>query len=165
MLYEGSILTRIMQEYLFRIIIAAVLCAIIKTFTAKASVSGTIIKTLCGVFLTVTVLSGITNLDFPSINQNINLFYTDAHQAVETGVQMNLSSMGNSIKEQTEAYVLDKAALVNAELSVEVTLSNDDPPVPYSIILDGHVSPYAKSKLTKLISDELGISKENQTWT
>ena len=152
------------HEYLLRIISAAFLCAVVKSFGAKSSVSVTMIKTLCGVFLTITILSPIMHVDLSSFTNYVQSFSYESEDVVYTGSQLYSESLRSSIKQQAEAYILDKAASIKADLSVEVILSNDDPPTPLSVVLDGQVSPYAKSKLTKIISDDLGISKENQTW-
>ncbi len=153
-----------MKEYILRIIAAAILCALIKSFAGKSSAVNSIIKTLCGVFLSLTILSPLVRFNFSSVTDYIYFFSADAQQAVEAGVQLNDSSLRSSIKQHTEAYILDKAASLNAELTVEVTLSADELPAPCSVVIEGKISPYARSKLTQLIADDLGISKENQTW-
>lgn len=153
-----------LKEYILRIIAAAILCALVKTFSSKSSAVNSIVKTLCGVFLTLTILSPLVSLNLSSVTDHIYVFSADADECIETGVQLTDASVRNSIKEHTEAYIVDKAASLKAELTVEVTLSDDEVPAPYSVKLEGRISPYAKSMLTQLISDDLGISKENQTW-
>jgi hypothetical protein len=60
---------------------------------------------------------------------------------------------------------LDKAQALNTALEVEVTLSDDEIPIPVKVRLSGKVSPYAKGRLQQIISEELGIERENQIWT
>ncbi len=153
-----------LKEYILRIIAAAILCALVKSFAGKSSAVNAILKTICGVFLTLTILSPIVHFNFTTITDQIDFFSSDAQRSVEAGVQLTDSSLRSSIKQQTEAYILDKAASLDAALTVEVTLSGDELPTPCSVILEGRISPYAKSRLAELISDDLGISKENQTW-
>ena len=69
------------------------------------------------------------------------------------------------IKTETEAYILDKAAQFDLQLDVQVALTDDVMPVPESVQLTGSVSPYVKSRLQILISNDLGIPKEQQLWT
>ena len=157
-------MTDSLQKVLMRILAAAIFCSVIKCFHNKSSVTASIIKTLCGIFMTTTILSTLLNFKFSSISDNIDAFSVDAENATQAGTLLYDTSMHDSIKQQTEAYILDKAASIKADISVEVTLSDGNPPVPCSVVLDGQVSPFAKSKLTKLISDDLGISKENQIW-
>ena len=153
-----------LKEYILRIIIAALLCAIVKNFVGKSSAVSAILKTLCAVFLSLTIFSPLVQLDISSITDYLYSFSVDANSAVDAGSAYASADFYSSIKEDAEAYILEKAALYKAELSVEVTLSDDDLPIPCSVILNGQVSPYARSKLTRIISKDLGIPKENQTW-
>ena len=157
-------MTDSLHKALMCILMAAIFCSVIKCFHNKSSVSTSLIKTLCGIFMTTTILSTLLNFNFSSISDNIDAFSVDAENATQAGTLLYDTSIHDCIKQQTEAYILDKAASIKADISVEVTLSDGNPPVPCSVVLDGQVSPFAKSKLTKLISDDLGISKENQIW-
>ena len=67
--------------------------------------------------------------------------------------------------DKAEAYILEIAGQLSASVTVEVSVGGDSIPVPQSVRLDGAVTPYAKSRLQTIISEELGISKENQIWT
>ena len=67
--------------------------------------------------------------------------------------------MTEIIKQRTQAYILDKAQALNTVLEVEVTLSDDDIPVPLKVRLKGKISPYAKGRLQATIAEDLGIEK------
>ena len=153
-----------LKEYIIRVIAAAIICVLTKNITGSSAAIGAILKTISGVFLAIVILSPLLHLDFAAVADHTDIFSIDADQVVQDGVQLSDSALRSSITQYTEAYILDKAASLKADLSVEVTLSEDDTPVPCSVVIEGRVSPYAKSKLTKLISDDLGISKENQIW-
>ena len=153
-----------LKEYVFRIIIAALICSVVKNFSGSSSSLNSIIKTLCSLLLTITILSPIVKLDYSNMINSFLVFSEDTRQVVTTGTNYSINALNDSIKEKAEAYILDKASLYNAELSVEVKLSDEDLPVPYTVTLKGQISPSAKSKLIKIISDDLGIPKENQTW-
>ena len=59
---------------------------------------------------------------------------------------------------------MDKAAALGIRVSVEVILADGDLPVPEQVLIKGAVSPYAKQKLTRMLSEDLGIAEEDQTW-
>lgn len=153
-----------LRQYLLSIVAAALICALVNGLTKKGGYSATIIKLLSGIFLTLCVVSPIIRLDLSSVTDYFAVFSYDADVFIAEGYEWTDASMYKCIKEETEAYILDKAASMEAELTVEVTLSDDSPPVPKNIVLTGRVSPYAKSKLSQLIVDDLGIPKENQVW-
>jgi hypothetical protein len=78
---------------------------------------------------------------------------------------MTTDAIRASIKARSEAYILDKAAELALSVEVEVTLSNDEIPLPVSVRVSGKASNYAKSRLQAIITQDLGINKEHQVWT
>ena len=78
------------------------------------------------------------------------------------GENLARDSMADIIKEETEAYILDKAADLHANLRVEVAVGEDNLPAAFTI--SGEASPYARRQIQAMIANDLGISKENQKW-
>ena len=70
------------------------------------------------------------------------------------------------IQEETEAYILDKAALLGMEsMTVEVTLKEGEAcPYPWSAALQGDASREQRELLADCLEGELGIPKERQRW-
>ena len=86
----------------------------------------------------------------------------DAEDAAAMGENLARDSMADIIKEETEAYILDKAADLHANLRVEVTVGEDN--LPAAVTISGEASPYARRQIQAMIANDLGISKENQKW-
>ena len=106
-------------------------------------------------------------MDKTSITGFIVLFFRlelDAEDIVSEGEDMAVSATASIIKEQVTAYILDKASSLGLNLEVEVTMTGSSPPVPSAVALKGTASPYAKQRLQQIITDELGIPEENQSW-
>ena len=61
-------------------------------------------------------------------------------------------------------YLLKEAEEMGLDITAEVKMCETDPPTPQQVIIAGTVSPYKKQVLAKMISDDLGISRENQRW-
>ena len=152
------------RGYLISVTAAAILCAVASTLLGKKGTIGTIGKLLCGIFLAITVVSPLTRVQLRSGYELWDDLSADAAAAVASGEAAAYDELRAGIKARTEAYILDKAAFYAAELSVEVTLSDEDPPIPCAVRLTGSVSPYAKQRLQQDISEELGIPKEAQIW-
>ena len=55
-------------------------------------------------------------------------YMDDAEDAAAMGENLARDSMADIIKEETEAYILDKAADLHANLRVEVTVGEDNLP-------------------------------------
>ena len=87
----------------------------------------------------------------------------EAAEIAEQSGEMAESEFRKIIIEQTEAYVLDKAAELNADVSVEITLAKEEP-IPRAIVITGDVAPYNKSVLSQYLADTIGISEDAQIW-
>jgi len=68
------------------------------------------------------------------------------------------------IKDNVQAYILDKANSYGVDLTVDVTLSEGEIPAPVSVSLTGDVAPYTKRLLSEMIEKDLGIGTEAQIW-
>lgn len=153
------------RAYLLSIIAAAIVCGIITVLLGSKGTHGAMAKLMAGLFLAFTVIRPVAQIDFTGITDFAEQ-YTDAGTAAaEKGKILTREALTESIKRKTEAYILDKAEAMRVTLSVEVELSEHDVPVPVAVQLEGAVSPYAKQQLQRIITEDLGIDKEHQTWT
>ncbi len=153
-----------LKQYIFSIIVAATVCAIIMQFIGKKGANGALIKALCGMVMMVVLLSPVQGLSFSALPDGLHQIRTDAQFYAAEGRQKSFESIAAFIKRNTEAYILNKASAMHLDLQVEVTLQEDDIPVPSGVTITGNVSPYARAQLQTIISEDLGISKEDQTW-
>lgn len=153
-----------LRQYVISVVAAAFICGTIMGLLPKGS-ARELVKMICGLFLAFTVLSPISRFDFSRLAEIDDLFTDEAAQAAAMGENLNREALHAIIKAETEAYILDKAAQLNVELEVEVTVSTDDPPLPVAVSLSGSISPYARRRLEAILTDEIGIPKENQAWT
>ena len=122
-----------------------------------------LLRLVCGMILTLCVLGPISGAELPD-----SLPWPDtacAESIVERGKQQARLAVAERIKEQTEAYILDKADGLGAEVTVEITLTEQSPAVPDSAVIGGSVSPYVRGRLERILAQELGIPKERQQWT
>ena len=78
---------------------------------------------------------------------------------------MAYQAMTELIKEKSQAYILDKAAELDASITADVTISEEELPKPLSVVISGQVSPYNRKRLESILETDLGIAKENQVWT
>lgn len=154
-----------LRQYLLSVTAAALVCAVVQKLLSKKGTAASIGKMLTGLFLAFTVISPFARLEIGSLSDITKGFESDAADAVAAGQSSTRNAIAQGIITRTQAYILDKAAELNVELTVEVTVSDDDIPVPVKVRLSGDVSPYAKQRLQTIISDDLSIAKEDQIWT
>ena len=153
-----------LRQYVISVTAAAFLCGILLSLLPKGS-AREFVKLGCGFLLALTVLRPLSRLEIRDLTDLGIWFSGDAEQASALGECYSQKQLRSIIKEETQAYILNKAEALGAELSVEVTLSPDAVPVPVAAQLTGTVSPYARSRLENILHDDLGIAKENQLWT
>lgn len=153
-----------LRSYLLSITAAAVIIALVRQITGEKTPLGKILKIVTGVFMTVTVISPLIQFNIQDIDDFIQDFQLSSQYAVDQGTQMAAEELSKIIKQQTEAYILDEASKMGMEMSVEVKLSDSNPPQPCFVTLQGAVSPYQRKHLSQHITEYLGISQENQQW-
>lgn len=164
LLHERDFLMDHIKSYLLSIIAAAVICAIINTLFANKTGYGGLIKLLCGIFLTVTIVAPWKRFRFDSFTAFKDELSNAANIAVDNGVEYSKQAVCEIIKAKTEAYILDKASSMGMNIDVEVTLNNADLPLPQKVTIQGAVSPYAKERLSKCIVNELDIPEDELIW-
>lgn len=152
------------RSYLLSIIAAAVVCWIAASILPKNGAICALGKLLTGVFMSVTILSPVVTWNLPNFGLYTNQFSADASEAVAMGKCLSNEAMASIIKQQCEAYILDKAADFGANLTVTIQMSEDSIPIPCAVTVSGEVSPYARLRLAEIIHDDLGIGEEAQIW-
>lgn len=164
MLYERNGIMDQVRAYILQVTAAAMVCSIAKALVGDKNTGASMIKIICGIFMCITVIKPVIDIRFDSMRFNWDTLLSEAQDAVYTGQIAASEDMTGIIKDAAETYILDKASAFGVDITAEVTLSEDDPPIPSAICITGEWSPYAKSFLADVITKELGISQEAQTW-
>ena len=153
-----------LRQYVLSVVAAALLCSIVSGLT-RGSKAKELLRLLCGIFLAVTALQPLLGFDIDEWLKESFPYREEAKQSVALGEDLARSAKADIIKEKTEAYILDKAAALNTNLTVEVSVCQEGEPVPERMVIRGQISPYAKGRLETILLEDLGIAKENQVWT
>lgn len=151
------------REYLLSITAAGVLCSVVKRILGQKGTSVSVGKLITALFMLITVISPIKHfLSIDDFNFSMN-FRQEAENVVQEGENFASTSIRKVIEERTEAYILDKAKEIGAEIDVTVYLTEDIYPVPYRARISGDVSPLQKLTIRNCL-EELGIAEEDQEW-
>lgn len=151
------------RQTILSVTAAAMLCGILSELLSNHRTKN-LIRFLFGLFLTIAVVGQFSDLDTSQFQEIPFIFADMAQEAVSSGEHMANSARADIIKRETEAYILDKAAQLNADISAEILVSTDDPPVPVAASIYGEMTPYIRAQLQYILDRELGISKEHQQW-
>lgn len=152
------------RAYLLSVVAAAIISALVMKLVGNKSAYCGIIKLVTGIFLSITVVSPLVQITFTDMTDYFETLDIKADAVVSDGVNSSHAAMTEIIKENTEAYILDKAENMGLTVNVTVYLSDDTPPTPISVKISGSAAPYAKMQLQSIIESDLSIPKENQAW-
>ena len=154
----------LLRSIVLSVVSASFVLAILGGLLDEKGSASALLRLIGGVFLVLTILTPLTKMDFSGIDGYLESFSADGEDIAANGAACAENEYRTIIKERVEAYILDKAAAAGASLSVEVTLSDEDVPVPVWIRLSGEITPDAKGQLQQILEEELGIAKEDQIW-
>lgn len=153
-----------LRQYVLSIIGAAMVCGVVLGIAPKGTMQ-VYIKLLCGLFLTVSLLYPLTELDWNALTEEFSFFHReDAEEAAALGEDFSRNALSTIIKAEAEEYILDKAAALDVSVEADVRLTEEDIPVPMAVTICGEVDSASRERLEWIIQEELGISKENQLW-
>ena len=149
-------------RYLVSVSSVCLLCGIVQSFFTSGWMKK-LGKLLSGVVVTMAVLAPLPKLHLPEMSQ-ISDWEDKGQQAVAVGEEYRADQLAQSIKAETEAYILDKAGELGMRISAEVSCCDADTPAPKSCIIKGTYTDPQKQAMEQILFLDLGIAKEDQTW-
>lgn len=152
------------RQYLLSVIAAAIIAGLAVAIIGNRGALAAIVKLLAGLFVVMTVISPWTKLQLNDLSGYFSEMNLEGDRIAADAQRMVISARATIIKDRLEAYILDKAGSLKMDVSVDVKLTESDPPTPRFVTIEGLASPYAKQRLKQFISDELGIPEEQQSW-
>lgn len=153
------------REYFLTMILTGIFASVVQIMLPAGFCKR--IAGICGgLLLVITAISPITRLDYDQIAESISRIQIADLEASSGLTIDNKSLISQIIKEQTESYILDKAAeILFAPKTVDVTVcESGDYPVPESVTVCGPYSESQRTRLTAWIERELAIAPEHQEW-
>jgi len=152
-----------LQLWVFRILCAATISGVLITLPLSES-RKQLLRLCCGVFLMLTLLSGIPGLKLSEIPESILPQPGEIPLPVAEGEEMSADALRQLIIQETEAYILHKAAALEMDIRVDVFLAHGEYPVPESAVIQGTYTQEQKKSLSAIMEAELGIPEEDQRW-
>ena len=151
-----------MGGYLMQVIAGGILCCVVRQLLGGKGAVASAVKLISGVFMTLIVIAPILNVRIDTVLDDLDQFKMDGIYAAEDGEKYSKDAMAQIIIDKTQAYILDKAKSLGAEIKVELELTDER--IPCAVTVTGKISPYAKQALSQYLESELGIPKEAQRW-
>ena len=150
-----------LAQYILSVLGAAMLGAILQSLAGRGGM-GNLVGMLAGIFLALTMLAPLVQLKLPDPARWLDSISVDGQALSARGEALAADALADIITQRVEAYIQDKAALDQAQVTAVVTL--DETGVPVSVRLAGEITPDARARLASIIETDLGIQKEAQQW-
>lgn len=152
------------REYLLSVTAGAVLCGLLGSLTGQTGSFSGLYKLISGIFLCFLVISPLTKVELTDLSRYAVDLMESSRAAAQEGEEAGDDMLRQIITDETRAYIMDKARSYGADVQVDITLSEDEPPVPLGCTIRGSISPYVKQQLKKILIQDLGIPEEHHTW-
>ena len=153
------------REYLLSIVAAALLTTLARSLIPEGGVRR-VASVVCGLLLALCALSPLLQLDIDDAAQSIARIRME-NETLRTGVEVKNRELVNQIiKQNTQTYILDKAASMGLALQAAVEMRDDGAyPYPYRVTLTGVCTEAQRLQLTRYIEENLAIPAERQAWS
>ena len=151
------------RQYILTVIAAAILCSIICSLVVGKGTYTAVLKVICGLFLTITIMSPVINIEIIDLEEYFKGLQFEADAVVDEGQMIAHNEKIALMQQNLEAFLLEKAKAIDLEISADITI-DDETCLPSAVTIWGDVSPYSKQILSQFIEENLGIPEEDQSW-
>ena len=153
-----------MQNYLLRLIAAALLVAVAAAITPEGRVKR-VVTFAGGLLLALVLLRPAGEVDITDMSRAIARVQMEYNENA-TGIRAaSLQVQSAIISQQAQAYILSKAEAMGLALQVQVeTRAEELYPYPWAVTLTGSVTAEEKEVLARYIEENLAIPAQRQTW-
>ncbi len=149
------------RVWLLSILAVSLLCALADALMSKGPVKG-VGKLACGIVLAAAVVSPVAQLDLESSRQWLEDWDVGLEQREEDLKKQVDEEMKPIIEQEYEAYIVDKAAQLEAVCTARVECRREDEGVylPETVWISGSLSQQQREELTGTLLEELGLAPE-----
>lgn len=151
------------RQYLLRIIAAALICGIVQSLPQE-SAAAALTRLVCGVIMTVVVLSPLRELRIPELSASVSGISQQAEEAAQKGERISADALAQRIQQEARTYILNEAEQLGLQIDAQIILSNEDIPIPEAAVIQGDIPARLQGALEEILDTKLGIAKENVTW-
>ena len=149
------------KAYLLAVISCGLICGVLLQLVSDSHTKK-LLQMICGVVAGISLLGPLSGIrlqdwyqaDFPTM--------VSGHAYIAEGEKTALEAQERIITESCEAYIENRAKALGADVQVNVRLNRDQ--IPDLAEIRGNPGPEIQMQLQEILSEDLGIPKENQTW-
>ncbi len=150
-------MTEFIRSWLMGLICASMILAVLRALMPGKD--SRILRLAGGLVLLAVAITPVAAVDMSDLTQLAGIYEQAAEDYTEELLAQNQILYETIIEEQIAAYILDKAAELEMDCRVTITVAWEESgiPKPHSAVLRGTWSEKQKAALASYIEDELGI--------
>ena len=141
---------------------AMVLISSILLSMIKNTAIGTIVRLICGISFITIAISPLVRFKISDFSSIFDVHINFEEAAVRQGIDMMEDDRNMLIRNELEAYILEKASAMDCYIVPEVQLNRDG--LPTSVRITGNISEKNRREIVKWITNDLGIPEVDQIW-
>lgn len=149
------------KAYLLAVISCGLICGVLLQLVSDSHTKK-LLQMICGVVAGISLLRPLSGIrlqdwyqaDFPAM--------ASGHAYIAEGEKTAQEAQERIITESCEAYIENRAKALGADVQVNVRLNRDQ--IPDLAEIRGNPGPEIQMQLQEILSEDLGIPKENQSW-
>lgn len=151
------------MEHLGSYVLRISACGVLLSLAQKLCPNSRGVSWLCALVMALQLLSPLKSVSLVP-QWDLDTIRNQACAVTDQAKQETRQEIRSGIIQRTRAYILDEAQALGASLHVVALGLQEDGDFPVSVELEGYISPYARSVLSRWIEENLGIGKEAQQW-
>ena len=150
------------REWLTSVVAVTLLLTVAQTLIPEGNIRK-IAAFTGGLALLAALLQPVLRTDLSRLELDLDVYSQAVEERRTELEEAREEELALVIASQTEAYILDKAQGMGADVRVQVELGEDG--VPCFVRLQGQVTPFIRKKLAWVIESDLGIPVGQQRWS
>ena len=150
-----------MRNFFYSTIVCILIISILKQLVTNSR-QKQLIRPISGIFLAIAIFRSFPQINKGSIRNFSGINQISAESYIAEGKKTAHDANETIIKEACEAYILDKAKMLDADIKIEFHLNENLAPIFAEIHTEADSA--VQKQLQNILTTDLGIPKENQTW-
>jgi stage III sporulation protein AF len=154
-----------MRSWIISVTVSAMIIAVAEGLMPAGTVRK-VGKLTGGLVLMLGILQPIVRLDYEELFLAANGLQSITVESQQDQQERNDALLKSIIEQESSAYVLDKAQSLGCSCAVSISceLGENNVPYPERAEIRGLLDEEQRQKMTKLLSEDLGIAKEKQSY-
>ena len=145
-------------------LVAVCMIAVLASVLLHGSPINKFVRLIGGIRVLLVAVSPLLTVNTERLSERLEEICGSYAFDTDSVAEERRSFLSEHIMQTTETYIENKAAELGAANQAEVTLTNDEYPVPNKVKIIGTLTVEQIESLAAYLTDSLGIAPENQEW-